>query len=322
MRCYKRVYFDLQELDISQKKRPVYITCKHNFERVHPLASIQSIRGRIGGIAKTKQITRSMRLVSSAKVQKARTALENCMTYYNNASYIMDVLASTHTGKRHRDFSVNEIRKTGIIALSTDRGLCGAYNMNVARKTLELVREKHGNVFLVTVGNKLGPILRHENIKIESTYMGISETPVFEEAELLSFHLIELYEKEEIDEIHIIYTRFESMLEQFAVSERLVPYTPSEDANISGIWGFEPEEEELISSATPCFISAALYRAMLFSALSEQSARVSSMDAAAKNSDELMERLTLYYNKMRQAGITNQIIEVVSGAAAQNKEGH
>lgn len=282
------------------------------------MASVQHIRKRIGGIAKTKQITRSMRMVSFSKVQRARAAFDNNLPYYRHAMRIMDILASTYTARRHRLFVAGKVRQTGILAISTDRGLCGAYNMNIVRRTARLVREK-GAVRIISVGSKSAPALAREDIAVDFSYIGISETPIVEEAEMLSEQAMHLFLDGEIDELYLIYHRFENMLSQRVVAQKILPFSLAPTSLVKGAWSFEPDEEQLVPEAAQVYLTASIYNAMLESALCEQGARVNSMDAAARNSDELLEKLKLQFNKLRQELITNEIIEIVSGAASQTR---
>ena len=281
------------------------------------MASTQHIRSRITGIDKTKQITRSMRLVSSAKVQKARAVYESSLPHYQRALYLMDILAGSYETAQNRCFAQQTGGRAAVLVISTDRGLCGAYNMNLARRALRLLAKK--DAVVIAVGSKVVTALQREKAEIAGRYMGISETPVMEEAAMIAARLLQLYQSGEVDEVYVVRTCFENMLEQHAVAEQLLPYIPQEKTAPAGSRLLESPAETIVQTALSVYLGAALYKHMAESSLCEQSARVNSMDAAARNSDELVQKLTLQYNQMRQGGITNQIIEIMGGAAAAEK---
>lgn len=281
------------------------------------MASVQEIKGRITGISKTKQITRSMRMVSSSKVHKARRIYENSVPFYKQVESMMDVLAASPQAKRSMFFhQPNEIEKVAILAISTDRGLCGAYNMNIARRIASLVKE-YPSTHITTVGSKVNASLKKDNIVVDESYMGMSETPFYEEADAMVFDIMKHYQVGHVQKVILVYTEFMNALEQHTVAKQLLPYVPQNKEDITNGWEFEPKGETLITNSIPTYLNAVIYSAMCESALCEQSARVNSMDAAARNSDELVDKLTLEYNQLRQASITNSLIEISGGVAAQ-----
>ena len=282
------------------------------------MPSMRDIRNRINGVAKTKQITRSMRMVSSAKVQKAKGVFESSRPHAQYAKGIMDILTASPDVRESNYFQPSAASKTLVVAISTDRGLCGAYNMNVARKLIKLSNQR-SNLSIVTVGSKIVPALRREKLEVQISYAGIAETPMFEEAEALGEALLQLFEEGQVDEVRLVYTRFVSVLEQYVEDSQLLPYVVTPNGSVPAHVAFEPQGSPLIKSVVSAYVNAVLYQAFVESTLCEQTARVNSMDAAVRNSDELVEKLTLQYNQMRQAGITNQIIEIMGGVSATEK---
>lgn len=284
------------------------------------MASVQEIKNRINGIAKTKQITRSMRMVSSSKVHKSRRIFENSIPYANQTEAMMDVLAAAELAKKNRFFLPAEtVERVLILAISTDRGLCGAYNINIARRITTLVKE-YPNAQVITVGTKVNSSLKREGIAVETSYVGMSESPFYEEADMLVADVMKQYQSGAVQKVFLVYTEFTNMLEQHTVAKELLPYISQNTEPMAGTWEFEPEGMGIVEAIAPIYLNAVIYRALCEAALCEQSARVSSMDAAARNSDELVQKLTLQYNQIRQAVITNSMIEISGGVAAQEEK--
>lgn len=283
------------------------------------MASAQELKSRIDSVSKTKQITRSMRMVSSSKVYKSRRIFEGSVPYYEQAKHMMEILSVSSAARKNLYFTPAEnVEKILIVTISTDRGLCGAYNMNIARKTLSLLKEfKNKEVEIVTVGAKVNASLKKDGAAVKESYPGISESPFYEEADIMVEGIMRRFQSKKVQEVYLVHTEFLNMLEQRAVVKKLLPFTQKPEELPKGTFTFEPAGEQLIQNLVPTYLNALLYTAMCESALCEQSARVSSMDAAARNSDELVEKLTLQYNQMRQASITNSIIEISGGVAAQ-----
>lgn len=277
------------------------------------MKSIQNIRRRIESIKKTKQITNSMRLVASSKIQQSRVNMENNIDYFNASMSLMDFVAQSFTAKSSKYFNNEFSDSSAIIVISTDRGLCGAYNTNIAITTVNLVKDQNSTV-MITIGNKIIPSLEQENIPVDISYLGISEVPLYEEAEMIGNKALELYEDGLADSIYVVYTEFKSMLEQEAKYIKLLPYPIPDLKGFRTDMESEPHLDKFIQDAIPSYISSAIFYALVHSAASEQASRVTSMDAASKNSDDIIQNLTMEYNKARQANITQEISEIVSGS--------
>lgn len=278
------------------------------------MKSFKSIRNRINSIGKTKQITKSMRLVSYSKAQKNRILFDKTEGYYNASLDLIHMLSTHEDSKNSVYFNPGE-GKTAIIAISTDRGLCSGYNSNIARVTLEQAEQKSGPL-VITIGNKVAERLRHENITIDTKFSGLSETPVYEEAKIIADFILEYYQQGKISEVIIVYTEFISMIEQRTSAKTLLPYEAEERDKKRNQWSCDSGYQTLLDKIVPDYLTSRIYRAIVEGALSEQSIRVSSMDAASKNSDEMIEKLTLKYNQARQSSITSEITEIINGSNA------
>jgi len=279
------------------------------------MKSFKSIRNRIDSIGSTKQITKSMRLVSFAKAQKNKELLDEISNYYHANIELMSML-STHEGsKTNSFFSDNGGGNSAIVVISTDRGLCSGYNSNIARTAANLIK-KTANPSIITVGSKIAASFRRDNIPIRSRISGFSEYPIYEEAKLIADLLMELYREKKIDEVLVVYTKFISMIEQKVISQKLLPYETGDEKKNNGQWGCESGYSALVKKIIPDYLASTIYRAVVEAALCEQSIRVSSMDAASKNADELIEKLTLKYNQARQSSITSEITEILNGSNA------
>jgi len=289
------------------------------------LESIQLIKNRIKSIEGTRQITRSMRLVSTAKVQKARSRMLANRPFMEEVQRLADIAGQCMDGLPHPFLEGREVRCSAVVVIGGDRGLCGGYNINVARHALSLI-ESLGKVQLIAVGAKSREFFRRR-LKAEATlltsFTAMSEIPSFADVVELADLLLGLYKNGEVDEIHICYTQFETMLLQTPKTIRLLPLDLHKGEKANEITRFEPAGEEFLTQAVSFYVTSALYGALLESAACEQSARITSMDGAAKAADEMIAHLTLRYNQARQGAITQELTEIVSGAnaVAQKREG-
>lgn len=282
------------------------------------MRSIQSIRRRIDSIKKTKQITNSMRLVASSKINSSREYMESNIPFYDASVDLMDFISQSYAAQQSKYFVPKQEKRTAIIVISSDRGLCGAYNTNISHAVTKLCSKKN-NTLIITIGNKILNSLQKNNIDIDITYLGISETPFYEEACIIGDNILDLLKNDKIHEVYIIYTKFVSMLDQQAVSVKLLPYEVPQNKHSFNNINSEPDMETFIRTAVPKYINSSVFNAMLHSAASEQASRVTSMDSASKNSDEIISDLTLKYNQARQAIITQEISEIMSDAKALDK---
>ena len=287
------------------------------------MESIQLIKTRIKSIDATRQITRSMRLVSTSKVQKARARLLANRPFMEETQRLAGIAGQCMDGLQHPFLEGREVRCSAVVVIGGDRGLCGGYNINVARHALSLI-ESLGKVKLITVGSK-GREFFQRRLKKEAvlltSFTAMSAVPSFADAVEIAELLLGLYGNGEADEIYICYTQFETMLLQTPKTIRLLPLDLRKREKASDLMRFEPSGEEFLTQVVSFYVKSVLYGVLLESAVCEQSARITSMDGAAKAADEMIAQLTLQYNQARQGAITQEITEIVRGADAVAQKG-
>ncbi|HLR34045.1 MAG TPA: ATP synthase F1 subunit gamma [Tissierellales bacterium] len=280
--------------------------------------STRDIKRRIRGITNIKQITNAMELVASAKLKRAREKLERTRPYYNTVlESIQETLASTGN-INHPLLQVRDVEKSLYIVLTGDKGLAGGYNSNVLRLVENEIKERKDEVKLITIGSKGGEFYKRRGYEIVEEFTGISEEPSFSDAVKVTRIALELYKKEEIDEIIIAYTTFYSPISQEAKLLKLLPHedTRAESEEKTNIIEYEPSPEEVLDYLIPKYIESTIYGALIESSSSEQGARRTAMGSATDNAEEMIDDLQLSYNRARQAAITVEISEIVAGAEA------
>ena len=279
------------------------------------MESVQIIKNRIQSIKSTRQITQSMRMVSTSKVQRSRKRMNKNRPFFEQACLLADSVLSIMNGENHPYVGGNDVKTAAVVVVGGDRGLCGGYNVNVGREAAEIISSL-GDVKILTIGGKARDFCRRRIGKSAAkSYIGISENPFFEDANEIAALLMQWFKQKEIGSIYIVRTEFQSMLAQSTKAEQIFPLVRRGEAS-TDIVGFEPSGSELIEQLAPFYLASAVYGAMLEASVCEQSARVTSMDSAVKSADEMIASLTLSYNQARQSRITQEIIEIVGGANA------
>lgn len=280
--------------------------------------STKEIKRRIRGVSSTKQITKAMELVSSSKLKRARKSLEQSRPYYNTVlANIQDIL-NFEKNLKHPLLDNREIKTSLYIIVSADRGLAGGYNSSVIRLLEDTINESGRDAKLITIGTKARDYFKRRDYDISEIFTGISEQPDFYHAKRIGEKALELYKNKEVDEINIVFTRFVSTISQEPKILRLLPSeeVEKESGNKRVVVEFEPSTEEVLSYLIPKYIQSSIYGALIESSASEQAARRLAMDAATENAEEIIEELEISFNRARQAAITMEISEIVSGADA------
>lgn len=279
--------------------------------------STREIRRRMRGITNTKQITKAMELVSSAKMRKARLRLERTRPYYTtvleNIGQVMGRVSINHPLLEKR-----EVKKSLYIVVAADRGLAGGYNANINRLIHEKYEKNKDSISLITVGSKARDFFKSRGYNIVESFVGISEEPEFIHAEEIGQRAIDLFINKEVDEINIVFTRFVSTLSYEPTSLKLLPTENLKKDAVSNVMEFEPSADEVLSFLIPKYVESSIYGALIEASSSEQSARRAAMESATDNAEEMLEELNMSYNRARQAAITNEISEIVAGADALN----
>lgn len=280
--------------------------------------STKEIKRRIRGISSTKQITKAMELVSTSKLKRARKSLEASRPYYNTVLENIQDILNAKKNLKHPLLDNREIKTSLYIVVSADRGLAGGYNSSVIRLAEDAIKGSTHDSKLITVGTKAREYFKRRNYDVKEAFIGISESPDFYHAKRIGEKALELYQNKEVDEINIVFTRFLSTISQEPKILRLLPSSEvkKETTNKRILVEFEPSTEEVLSYLIPKYIQSSIYGALIESSASEQAARRVAMEAATDNAEEMIDELQISYNRARQAAITMEISEIVSGADA------
>ena len=279
----------------------------------------KEIKRRIKSVSNIKQITRAMELVSTSKLRKSRKQLELTRPYYNTVeSSIREILANTK-GIKYDLLERREVKNRLIIVLTSDRGLAGGYNINVIRKAESYIDDKVGTKFIL-VGVEAREYFKRRYDGIVEEFSYISEEPSYNNAAKIGSICYDLYRKKEIDEVLLVYTHFSTVLSLVPSMVKLLPAESIEkEGNMENrLIEYEPSAEEVLNRLVKDYISITIFGAMIESAASEQASRRNSMKNATDNANDMLESLSLRFNRARQAQITQEITEIVSGANALN----
>lgn len=283
------------------------------------MANLKEIRNRISSVSSTMQITSAMKMVSAAKLKKAQDAITAMRPYSNKLSELMRGFSSSAEDKTFS--KKRDINNALIIAISSNRGLCGAFNVNVLKEinSLKLRDEfKNAKINFLTIGKKINDSLSKEE-KIIQNESSLFDNLNYDEVSLVVDKLMDLFANQEYDHIEIVYNSFKNAATQIIKTEQFLPILTEEAKSTSALnYIFEPTQEEIIRTLIPKSLKMQLFKAVRDSFASEHGARMTAMHKATDNASELRDELKLTYNKARQASITNEILEIVGGAEALN----
>lgn len=284
-------------------------------------AGLIALRRRIKSINNTKKITSAIRLVANSKLIKSREAL-NLNNDYNNAlkNVMQQILSDNELGKDIY-FNGNGSNKKLYIAITSDTGLCGGFNINVVNKTLEHTLKDKNNSCIIIVGQKGIGYFKKYNIESLGEYVGIPDVPTIKDVKTIFNKIQELFTQGKVGEVNVVYTKFTSTVKQEVELKRIFPINKEdildgrEDKN--SIIEFDPDRNQIISHVCQLYLKETLLNLMLNSKTSEQAVRMAAMRAASDNANDLLDKLNIKYNRIRQSNITNEISEIVGGAEAQ-----
>jgi F-type H+-transporting ATPase subunit gamma len=286
------------------------------------MAGAKEITGKIRSIENTKKVTSALEMVSASKIRKSQDMMNATRPYTRMIRRVMGHLSKANPEFRH-PFTVRreEIRKVGYIIVSTDRGLCGGLNINLFKLVLNSIQEWRGKgaeVSLVTLGKKASAFFKNLKVEIAAHASGLGEKPQIEDLIGSIKIMLDAYREENVDLVYIVYNDFINTMSQRPMLEQLLPLPDTDDEEVRDIWDYiyEPDAEALLDTVLVRYIEADVYHAVLENLASEHAARMIAMKNATDNAGELIDELTLAYNKARQAAITQEISEIVGGAAA------
>jgi len=279
------------------------------------MPNAQDIRRRIKSVKSIEQITKAMKMVAAARLRKAQEKAAASRPYTEKIREVLASVAGGSPDTAHPLLEVREVKRVAYLILSADKGLAGAYSSNVIKEVLPNVVGKD-NVSLITVGRKARDYFKRRGFSIAEEYTGFSEKPTYQHAVTIARMLAAEFSAGNYDEIHLVYTKFYSALTQKPTSVQLLPMEEATAATEHQEYIFEPSAEEVLKFLLPQYLESIIYGALLQSAASELGARMTAMGAATENAEELIAKLVLNYNKIRQATITREISEIVGGAEA------
>lgn len=279
-------------------------------------AGLVAIKRRIKSITSTQKITKAMGLIATSKLMKVRNKLEVNDKYSKSFSAIVNEFVK---GAEEKSIYIhgNKGTKKLYITLNSDTGLCGGFNANVVNKTVETIAKDRDNSILVAVGQKGRMYFNRLRFKTTAEYVDIPDVPTLKEAEAITYKALDLYRKNEVGEIYIVYTRFFSTVRQVVTVEKMLPLENKDTETKEHFVKFEPSIDEMIDDIVVMQLKQQILNYMLHSKASEQGSRMTAMDGATKNANELLDKLNLKYNRERQSAITQEISEIVGGAEAQ-----
>jgi F-type H+-transporting ATPase subunit gamma len=283
------------------------------------MASLKDLKNRINSVQKTEQITSAMRMVAAAKLRRAQSDIIAARPYAIKANDVLISLVTRTNPDMHPLLRVREPKKGVLVVIASDRGLCGSFNQNVFRSAEAFIREnqsRYEELSLVLIGKRSADFFKRKAVNIrKSIAIG---TPSYELASEIGDDLIEGYINEEFDELTIIFNEFKSAMTQILHEDRVLPVEriESDDEMINVEYLYEPSEDVLLDTLLPMSLKIFFYRALLESAASEHGARMTAMESASGNAAEMIDKLSIKYNRARQAAITTELMEVVGGAEA------
>ncbi|MDF2953479.1 MAG: FoF1-type ATP synthase [Thermodesulfobacterium sp.] len=289
------------------------------------MPALRDIRRKIEAVKRIGQITKAMNMVASAKLRNLQQRLEGFRPYRKKFEEVIDNVlgAGTINIQKVPFLQQREVKKVGIILMTADKGLCGAFNSNLIRETEKAISRFHKEgkeVELICVGKK-GITYFQKRAKVREAYSNIMGKILIQDARKIARSAMMAYLEGEWDEVYVIYGYFINVVRQVPKVEKIIPLSfekssEAEEKKVSYAYIYEPEEEELLSEILPLYINTLIFSAMLETAVSEQAARMTAMDNANKACGDMVKQLTLFYNKVRQASITKELMDIVGGAEA------
>jgi len=284
------------------------------------VANIRDIKTRIESVKSTKQITNAMKMVAAAKLRRSQDSIVQARPYADQISLMLSQLRARNRDIEHdvmQNFEDNE--KSILVVVTSDKGLCGAFNYNIIKRAKNYISQ-HPQTDVICLGRKGFDAIKKEKSKIIKEYLSLFNEMDFSVSKEIGEYLLQLFLEEGYGKIEVLYNEFKSAIQQDIVVKQILPIVPEEldEEKFNPELLCEPDEETLVEELANKYIDVEMWRIMLESSAAEQGARMTAMDSATENAAELIDELSLSYNRIRQAGITKEIIEISSGAAAIN----
>jgi len=289
------------------------------------MANLKEIRIRIASVRSTQKITSAMKMVSAAKLRRAQTAIQRLRPFAVELEDILSRISTKEEADSNPLAAVRPVENVVIILIASNKGLCGGFNNMVIKESERLLKTEYSQLLqnkkvqFIGIGKRISDYLKSKKYPVLGFYDDFTNAPSYEPIAKLADDLMNKFKRKEVDKVILIYNEFKNAATQILVNEQYLPIKPSETENrkLKNIdYLFEPTKEELYKILIPKVMKTKLYKAVLDSVASEHGARMTAMHKATENADELVKELNLTYNKCRQSSITNEIIEIVSGAEA------
>lgn len=284
------------------------------------MASMRDIQRRKNSIQSTEQITKAMKLVATVKLQKARTRAEKAKPYFDRMYNTVTSILARSGNMNHRYLKSGESTKKAVIVITANRGLAGGYNNNIVKlltKNEEFAKDK---VVVYNIGRKGKESLTKAGYEIKSDDSEVVNEPMYRDAMELADKILADFEAGEFGELYIAYTKFKNTVSHIPTMLKLLPIDASEaempETDKLTLMNYEPSEEEVLDMIVPKYVSSLIYGALIEAVASENGARMAAMDSATSNADEMIEQLSLMYNRARQGSITQELTEIIAGAEA------
>ncbi len=286
------------------------------------MPTLRDIKRRIRAVNNTRQITKAMKMVAAAKLRRSQTRMLEMRPYADKMNAVLRSLARGAESAAHPLLAFRPRKTIEVLVITSDRGLCGAFNSNIlktAQKVVAELRKDNFEVVFSVIGKKAADFCKRRNIPMRGSWTGISGRVTYAHAQEVANDIIENYIGETVDEVVLIYNEFKSVISQQVSVKRLLPLVSpeaGEDTEPAMDFLYEPSQEEIFNVLLPKNVEIQIFRALLESQASEEAARMTAMGNATKNADDMVSRLTLQYNKARQASITKELMDIVGGVEA------
>lgn len=281
---------------------------------------MREIKRQIKSTQNSRQITKAMEMVAASRLKKSQQNAEAARPYAEKIREVLNSVTAATQGVKHPMLETREVKKTGYLVITSDRGLAGGFNANLLRLTVNTIREKHKSAdeyTIFVIGRKGRDYFRRRNIPIAEEVTGLPDSPEFSEIKEIAAKAVENYTNGTYDELHLVYNVFKNALTQIPTIKRLLPFDAIEESGTNASYIYEPSAEAVLEVLLPRYAETLIYSAILESKASEFGARMTAMGNATKNATKLISAYTLTYNRARQAAITQEISEIVAGANAQ-----
>ena len=286
------------------------------------MASLKEIDSRIKSTSKMKQITKAMNMVSSSKLRRAEKNTKSFRPYMEKMQDAITAVAGSNSTSNHPMLKSRDIKRSGYLVITSDKGLAGAYSTNVLKSLVNDINSKHNDsseYSLIVLGQQGVDFFKHRGYEIESSLVEVPDQPSFKSIQSIAKHAIDLFSEENIDELTIYYSHYVSVLENKPATKQVLPLSQEDSGQGHGQMSsseFEPDKESILSVILPQYVESLIYGTILDAKASEHASRMTAMRNASDNATELIDDLSLEYNRARQAAITQQITEIVGGSSA------